>query len=379
MRTRNNDNEMAERIDKYIEHKWSMINYELERQQRQYKAKSNKRIAPPIRPPRKSMTRKTRENLERLKQVLCNKTKYDNLRRILTEYDRYKILIDFYIIADGLKIDGKKRKEEGNKNKDIRFMDAKGNYIFAMPIDKFIELRRGTRNSISKNINLFVFLELIEKRNPYTIEVASIIKQEQNRQDKISMIDGAVKRGMLDLGERKNDFNFSTLYIIPGLNRKILTEAEQKASRLYQVNFSIRAFTSIFLSMYFGLEEASKVYFHTNLLEFTAYSNFLQEKITDAVIDQVNKCGYTTKAITYKLVEEFCKGKEFEIMERYGRPHTSSWNTFQTEYKRVIGKILQEYPHIKLSSTPTKQMQRVFHLKSGKHILYDSRKLNQDN
>ena len=121
-------------------------------------------------------------------------TKYDNLRHILTEYDRWKILIDFYIVADGLKIDGKKRKAEGNKNKDIRFMDAKGNYIFAMPIDKFIELRRGTRNSISRNINLFVFLELIEKRNPYEIETASIMRQEEYRQDKILMVDGMIKK-----------------------------------------------------------------------------------------------------------------------------------------------------------------------------------------
>ena len=379
MNSKNNDDEMAEKIDMYIETKWAMINYLLEQQQRQYKAKKGKGIKPPIRPPREKMTKKTRDNLERIKQVLCNKTKYDNLRRILTEYERWKILIDFYIIADGLKIDGKKRKKEGNKNKNVRLMDSKGNYFFAMPIDKFIDLRKGTRNSISKNINLFAFLELIEKRNPYTIETAFIIKQEQKRQDKISMIEGAVKRGILELGERKNDFNFSSLYIIPGLNNKIFKEAEQKASKLYEVNFSIRAFTSIFLSMYFGVEEASKVYFHTNLLEFTEYSNFLQGEIKDAVIYQINVSGYATKENTYKLVAQFCLGKNFEILERYGRPHTSSWNTFQTEFKRTIGKILQEYPYIKLSNNPNNQMKQVFNLKNGKQILYDSRKLKEKN
>lgn len=370
----NDDDEMAEKVERYIKDRWELTNDELTKQQRVYD-KMQKQEYKPMRPPSKKMTRKTRENLEHIKKILCNMTKYDNLRHILTEYDRWKILIDFYIVADGLKIDGKKRKAEGNKNKNIRFMDVKGNYIFAMPIDKFIELRRGTRNSISRNINLFVFLELIEKRNPYEIETASIMRQEEYRQDKISMVDGMIKNGMLWQGDKKNDFNFTSLYIIPGLNRNILKVAEQKASKLYDVNFSTRAFSSIFISKYFGIEEASKVYFHKNLIEFTAYSNFLQEKIKDAVIKQIDKKGYTTKVITYKQVAEFCASKEFEIIEKYGRPRVSAWNTFETEYKRVLGEILQEYPYIKKSSTPTKEMKQVFKLKTGQHILYDSRKL----
>lgn len=182
---------------------------------------------------------------------------------------------------------------------------------------------------------------------------------------------------MLWPGDKKNDFNFTSLYIIPVLNRNILKVAEQKASKLYDVNFSTRAFSSIFISKYFGIEEASKVYFHKNLIEFTAYSNFLQEKIKDAVIKQIDKKGYTTKVITYKQVAEFCASKEFEIIEKYGRPRVSAWNTFETEYKRVLGEILQEYPYIKKSSTPTKEMKQVFKLKTGQHILYDSRKLKK--
>ena len=127
-------------------------------------------------------------------------------------------------------------------------MDSKGNYIFALPLDIFIKLRGGTRNSISRNINLFSFLGFIEKRNPYEIETNSIIKQNENREFKIERIQHQVTQNRIDLGEKKIDFNFTSLYIIPVLNRNIFAAAEKKASKLYEVNFSIRAFTSIFLS-----------------------------------------------------------------------------------------------------------------------------------
>lgn len=376
METRNDNDEMENKIDRYIQQKWESINNELMGQQRLYDAKMQSIL--PIRAPRHKMTSKTRENLERIKAILCGKTKFDNLRQILTDYDRYKILIDFYILADGLKIDGKKRKNPGNKNRDIRFMDSRGNYLFAMPLDIFLKLRGGTRNSIARNINLFAFLGFIEKRNPYTIETASIISQNDNREYKMQRVEKAVKDGGIDLGERKNDFNFSSLYIIPVLNRNILKEAEQKASKLYEVHFSIRAFTSIFLCKYFGIEEASKVYFHTNLLAFTEYSNFLQQKIKDAVIEQIKARGYTTKRITYSKVKQFCSAKEFEIIEKYGRPRASSWNTFETEYKRILGEILKENEYIKLSSTPTKKMKKVFKLRDGQHILYDAKKIENE-
>ena len=58
---------------------------------------------------------------------------------------------------------------------------------------------------------------------------------------------------MLWPGDKKNDFNFTSLYIIPVLNRNILKAAEQKASKLYDVNFSTRVFSSIFICYITGL------------------------------------------------------------------------------------------------------------------------------
>ena len=368
--------ELEQKFNKYVQERFLLINNDIKHQQTFFEITKGESKAP-IRPPRKTMTRKTKENLERVKQILCGNTKYYNLRQILTEYDRYKILVDFYLVADGLKIDSKKRKNRGNANRDIRFMDSQGNYIFALPIDIFIKLRGGTRNSISRNINLFAFLGFIEKRNPYEIETNSIIRQNQNREYKIDIIQDKVTKNRIDLGEKKIDFNFTSLYIIPVLNRNIFAAAEEKASKLYEVNFSIRAFTSIFLCKYFGIEEAEKVYFHKNLIEFTEYSTMLQNKIKDAVIEQIEKRGYTTKRITFNKVKQFCVAKDFEIIERYGRPRASAWNTFETEYKRILGEILQDNSYIKLSSTPTKQMKKVFKLKTSQHILYDCRKLKK--
>lgn len=367
---------MREKIETYIKHRTEFINDILQRESRLHQRNST--YKKPIREA-KELSRKTRNNLERLTDVLCGNTKFEsvNIRKLLLAFDRYKILIDFYIIADGLKIDNKKRKKPENKNKDIRFMDFQGNYFFTLSIDKFIELRGSTRASISRNINLFVFLGLIEKRNPYTIEVASIINQEQNRQDKINMIDIAVKNKEFELNDRKNDFNFLTIYAIPGLTNRIFKDAEIKADRLFQVNFSISSFTSIFLTKYFGIEEASKVYFHKNLIGFTEYSNFLQNKIKDAIIQEISNFGFTTKDTIYKRVLPFCSAKEFEIIERYGRPRTSRRNTFEIEYHRILGELLQENTYIKASSTPTNKMKETFNLKDGKHILYDSRKLEK--
>lgn len=368
--------EMERKFNEYVQERFLLINSDIKNQYSLF-VLTNGESKTPIRPPRQEMTRKTKENLERVKKILCGNTKYDNLRQILTDYDRYKILVDFYLVADGLKIDSKKRKNPGNANRDIRFMDSKGNYIFALPLDIFIKLRGGTRNSISRNINLFTFLGFIEKRNPYTIEYNSIIKQNENREFKIEKKSKRVAENRIDLGDKKIDFNFTSLYIIPGLNRNIFKIAEEKASKLYDVNFSIRAFTSIFLCKYFGKEEAEKVYFHTNLIEFTAYSTMLQQKIKDAVIEQIKEKGYTTKRITYNKVKQFCVAKDFEIIERYGRPRVSAWNTFETEYKRILGEILKDNSYIKLSSTPTKEMKKVFALKTGQYILYDCRKLKK--
>lgn len=368
--------ELERKFNDYVQERFLLINSDIKYQQTLFEVTDGESKAP-IRPPRQAMTRKTRENLERVKHIICGNTKYDNLRQILTDYDRYKILIDFYLVADGLKIDSKKRKNRGNANRDIRFMDSKGNYIFALPLYIFIKLRGGTRNSISRNINLFSFLGFIEKRNPYEIETNSIIKQNENREFKIERIQHQVTQNRIDLGEKKIDFNFTSLYIIPVLNRNIFAAAEKKASKLYEVNFSIRAFTSIFLFKYFGIEEAEKVYFHKNLIEFTEYSSMLQNKIKDAVIEQIEEKGYTTKRITFNKVKQFCVAKDFEIIERYGRPRVSAWNTFETEYKRILGEILKDNSYIKLSSTPTKQMKKIFGLRTSQHILYDSRKLKK--
>ena len=57
----------------------------------------------------------------------------------------------------------------------------------------------------------------------------------------------------------------------------------------------------------------------------------LQNKIKDAVIEQIEEKGYTTKRITFNKVKQFCVAKDFEIIERYGRPRVSAWNTFETE------------------------------------------------
>lgn len=361
---------MREKIERYISYRIEAINDMLTR-----KPQGRKQI----RKIRKKLSRKTKNNLERLTDILCDSTNFEsvNIRKLLLAFDRYKILIDFYLIADGLKIDNKKRKKAENKNKDIRFMDSKGNYFFTLSIDKFIELRGGTRGSISRNINLFVFLGFIIKRNPYDIEENFVFNQEQNRIDKMNIIDIAVENKKFDLNGRKNDFNYSNLYAIPTLLNKNLKDAENKASRLFKVNFSIRAFSSIFLTKYFGIEEASKVFFHTNLISFTEYSNFLQNKIKNAVVQEISENGYTTKDKIYKKVIPFCSAKDFEIIERYGRPRTSRRNTFEIEYRRVLGEILQENQYIKASSTPTTLMRGTFKLKNGKHILYDSRKLEK--
>lgn len=367
---------MREKIETYIKYRTEFINDILQRESRLHQRNST--YKKPIREA-KELSRKTRDNLERLTDILCGNTKFEsvNIRKLLLAFDRYKILIDFYIIADGLKIDNKKRKKVENQNKDIRFMDSKGNYFFTLSIDRFIELRGGTRSSISRNINLFVFLGLILKRNPYEIEEHFVFNQEQNRINKMNIIDIAVQKNEFDLKGRKNDFNFLNLYAIPRLTNKIFKDAEIKADRLFKVNFSIRSFTSIFLTKYFGIEEASKVYFHTNLISFTEYSTFLQNKIKDAVIQEISEKGYTTKEKIYKRVLPFCSAKKFEIIEIYGRPRTSRKNTFEVEYRRTLGEILQENQYIKLSSTPTNQMKETFELKDGKHILYDSRKLEK--
>ena len=157
-------------LKKYITESFHLINDKLKRQQSNSNAK-------PLRKPQKKLYKKTVYNLEQLEKVLCgDDSKYENLRKLLKANNRYRILIDFFIVSNGLKID-RKRKKATNKNKNTRFMNAQGDYFFALPIDKFIDLRGGTRSSVSKNINLFVFLGLIGKVNPYEIEPFSVYQQ----------------------------------------------------------------------------------------------------------------------------------------------------------------------------------------------------------
>ena len=362
-------------LQKYITDSFYLINSELKRQQSNSKAK-------PLRKPQKKLHKKTLYNLEQLEKVLCgDDQKYENLRKLLTMNNRYRILIDFLIVSDSLKID-RKRKKETNQNNDRRFMNAQGDYFFALPIDKFIELRGGTRSSISKNINLFVFLGLVGKVNPYEIEPFSVYQQEMQRQNKIAKTTSAIRKKEIVFEGKKIDYNFTTLYFISKITNKKLKEADEKAKKLFENNFTIRAFTCLYIVKYFGIKEAKKVYFHDNLLENTDYSDFLQAEIKKAILLLVDKQGYANKKQIYQLVKDKCVAQNFEIPENkfaldynikreYGRPRTSPYNTFETEYKRVLAEFLKENKNIKLSSTPTKEMQEVFKLKDRQHILYD--------
>ena len=362
-------------LQTYITESFYLINDKLKRQQSNSNAK-------PLRKPQKKLYKKTVYNLQQLEKVLCgNDSKYENLRKLLKMNERYRILIDFFIVADSLKID-RKRKKATNKNKDIRFMNESGDYFFALPIDKFIELRGGTRSSISKNINLFVLLGFIGKVNPYEIEPFSVYQQEIQRQNKIAKTTSAVRKKEIFFEGKKIDYNFTTLYFVSKITNKKLKEADEKAKKLFENNFTIRAFTCLYIVKYFGVEESKKVYFHDNLLEDTEYSNFLQGEIKKAILLLVEKQGYANKKQVYKLVKDKCVAKNFEIPENkfapdynikreYGRPRTSPSNTFETEYKRVLAEFLQKNKNIRLSSTPTKEMQEVFELQDKQHILYD--------
>lgn len=368
-------------LQTYITDSFYLINSELQRQHSNSKTK-------PLRKPQKKLHEKTVYNLQQLEKVLCgNDSKYENLRKLLKANNRYRILIDFFIVSNGLKID-RKRKKATNKNKNTRFMNAQGDYFFALPIDKFIDLRGGTRSSVSKNINLFVFLGLIGKVNPYEIEPFSVYQQEMQRRNKIAKTTSAVRKNEIFFSGNKIDYNFTTLYFITKITNKKLKEADEKAKKLFENNFSIRAFTCLYIVKYFGVEEAKKVYFHDNMLENTEYSNFLQGEIKKTILLLVEKQGYANKKQIYKLVKDKCIAKNFEIPENkfapdynikreYGRPRVSPRNTFETEYKRILAEFLKENKNIKMSSTPIKEMQEVFKLQDKQHILYDKNYLEE--
>lgn len=354
-------------FEKHVYDSFHYINSVLEEQKR----KNQK----PIKKTRDRLTNKTIYNLQQLEKVLCS-SKYENLKKILLEYDRYRILIDFYIVADNLKIDKKRVKKDTNKNKNKRFVNEQGDYYFALPIDKFLKLRGGTRNSVSKNINLFVFLGLIGKVNAYNIESYEVFQQELNRQSKILDVQTLNNLNIIKNDDKKIDFNFTSLYYISKIKNVILTEAEERASKLFENNFSIRAFTSLYLAKYFDLEEAERVYFNKNLLFYTEYSSFLQNEIKEEIKELVKIQGYANKSQVYKNVKESCVAHDFELRDfKIGRHRVSSYNTFLTEYKRITAEFLQENENIKLSSTPTKQMMKIFNLKDKQHIFYDIKKL----
>ena len=124
------------------------------------------------------------------------------------------------------------------------------------------------------------------------------------------------------------------------------------------------------------------------MLENTEYSNFFFFFIKKTILLLVEKQGYANKKQIYKLVKDKCIAKNFEIPENkfapdynikreYGRPRVSPRNTFETEYKRILAEFLKENKNIKMSSTPTKEMQEVFKLQDKQHILYDKNYLEE--
>lgn len=118
------------------------------------------------------------------------------------------------------------------------------------------------------------------------------------------------------------------------------------------------------------------------MLEFTEYSNFLQKKIKEAILQLIKKRGYANKKQVFSIVKNDCVAKEFEIPNKnykvnIGRPRISPYNTFLTEYKRITSEFLAEHENIRLSSTPTKEMIEVFKLKDKQHIFYDINKLKR--
>ena len=208
------------------------------------------------------------------------------------------------------------------------------------------------------------------------------------RQNKIAKTTSAVRKNEIYFNGNKIDYNFTTLYFITKVTNKKLKEADEKAKKLFENNFSIRAFTCLYVVKYFGVEEAKKVYFHDNMLENTEYSNFLQGEIKKAILLLIEKQGYTNKKQIYNIVKDKCVARNFEIPENklapdynikreYGRPRTSPHNTFETEYKRILAEFLKENKNIKLSSTPTKEMQEVFKLQDKQHILYEKKYLEE--
>jgi hypothetical protein len=174
-----------------------------------------------------------------------------------------------------------------------------------------------------------------------------------------------------DIIKDKIIFKFENLYYNLDYTAQLLKEAEETAQKLTSINFKASATSSIYFNRIFGAEKTAQVFYGTDFIEETNYSQFLNKAIEEAIVTQIEQKGYVRKTTIFLEVRsKIVTHIQNEPIKRKGRDRNTAKAIFEREYKRSIDFIISKYRLVYMRR-PTKEVKEAFRLQKDSSIIFD--------
>lgn len=292
------------------------------------------------------MTRENRKRLNMIDKITKDKSKYPYLNKVI-KWQSVPRLKNFLILADKREIDSNTLIHE-NKYP-----------YFTLTIKELMKRYGGSQGTWNRNINLFVALGLIGKRNPYEVNSENGLLFQHSMQGKVAL----ARKLNVPISKLKEQ---NLYYLIPYTDQAIQV-AEDRAKVMYENGFSTKSFSKIFLQRVFGLEFANTVFF--NNIQESDFTLAVFNEIELVLLEQLKKKHYSYKeeiinyvAIdtdTYRHYEEAYKTRRFDNRKAIA----------EFEFGRSIQIICNK--HDLGYAMSNKKMKVIFGLKKNKKIIYD--------
>lgn len=244
----------------------------------------------------------------------------------------------------------------------IKFSKDKVIYMNSRPMFfvscRFLSSKYGSHHSTwNRNINLFVFLGLVQK---FTVE---------------SLPQGKVKRRALRIQRAKiNRLNINSsrikaisFYSIPLFSKELLQLANDIAKDMLDNGYTFNAFNKIWLIKTFGQETADKVYPDNRAI--TEYSNYVADEVEKFILEDIEKNSYTTKKrVLDGVVINYDKNfsKEYGFIKETESPKAIIKREFDRSIKGIVERNELKY------RKANKELKETFKLDSYKWIIFHS-------
>ncbi|MFB5194612.1 hypothetical protein ACE198_06730 [Neobacillus sp. KR4-4] len=236
-----------------------------------------------------------------------------------------------------------------------RLARKQGNYYFYVSSRYLASLYSGGYNTWSRNISIFCTLGLMNKLK-YDDTNNRTTERRALRETK-----ALAKRMGID-HKKLSPINY---YTIPIYNDELLTEANRRAGVLLDNNFRANGFSKFYLIRVFGQQFADTVFHDERYI--SEYSQYVQSKIEEFILKDIQRHGYTTKDRILRYVQiDYNQLQPWEY--GFKREKQNKKAILSREFDRSISEIKDKY-NLEYKKA-NKELKERFKLATSKTIIY---------